>query len=51
MFDLEAIGETQIGIGQRSSMVLSGHQIAGEGVADTKVSDERFAIDVLALAA
>ena len=40
VFNLEAIGESEIGIGQRSAVVFARHQFAGEEVADAKIGDE-----------
>ena len=47
MFDLESIGESQIGIGQWSAMILARHQLAREEVTHTNIGDKRFAVNVL----
>jgi len=38
--DLEAIRESQIGIGQRSATLLARHQLAGEEVTHTDIGNE-----------
>src|SRR5271154_2012805 len=47
VFNLEAVGESQIDIGQRRAMLLAHHQLAGKEMTDTSIRDERLVKYVL----
>ena len=47
VFNLEAISESHIRIGEGSAMLIARHQLAGEEVTNTDIRDERLVEDVL----
>lgn len=47
VLQLEAVRESQIGVGERRSVVLAGHQFTGEEVPHSNIGDEGLVVDVL----